>query len=102
MPRSFLPPKIWDLHSWTPPPSQNLYSIDRLATQVFQTATSGISVPRFVVEGDDVAGLCQHLDAFLTQAIKENDFTTILSPNRTFQMQVFPPFSEMQLAETSY
>ncbi|EDR07311.1 uncharacterized protein LACBIDRAFT_299099 [Laccaria bicolor S238N-H82] len=86
MPWSFLPPKIWDSHSWTPPPSQNLYSIDRLATQVFQTATSGISVPRFVVEGNDVAGLCQHLDAFLTQAIKENDFTTILSPNRTFQI----------------
>jgi len=74
------------MHIWTPPPLENLYSIDHLATQVFQTATSGISVPKFVVEGTDVAGLCQHLDDFLTQAIKENDFMTILSPNQAFQM----------------
>lgn len=81
------------MHIWTPPPSENLYSVDRLATQVFQTATSGISVPKFAVEGTDIAGLCQHFNEFLAQAIKENDFTAILSPNRTFQMQVFFTFS---------
>jgi len=82
---SFLPPQIWDV-DWTPAVGryEQMFSPELMAEVVYVLATDDVPTPPFEVRGKDAADLVVSFRKLLGQAAAWEDFTNILSPNRSF------------------
>lgn len=82
----FLPSSLW-VTAWTPPLSTRSHSItlETLAETVYESA-AGQTETQLLVTGQDLDSLVVAFEAVISNCILADDFTQLLSPNRTFQM----------------
>jgi hypothetical protein len=91
-----IPPAIWTTE-WVPIEGRHtgLYSIETLLETVCGAANSGIIWVDLEVRGPDVRSLAAQFKAMLGDAVDSGDFSSVLSPERSFTMLVavliFPP-----------
>ncbi|TCD64596.1 hypothetical protein EIP91_003861 [Steccherinum ochraceum] len=69
-------------------------SIHGFKTQVFHQASLGFRRPKLEINASSVRGCAEHLLAILFQAAKDNDFSDILNPNRSFTVELAPSGSD--------
>lgn len=84
---SYLPLNIWDV-PWVPSTGryQGLFSSEMMAETVYDVATDNVAFEKLVVRGKDIAELVVCFKELLVQAADREDFTNILSPDRSFYM----------------
>ncbi|KII89576.1 hypothetical protein PLICRDRAFT_174434 [Plicaturopsis crispa FD-325 SS-3] len=81
---------LWS-QPWSPPVAPSCYTITTLTHRVYADATRGTTDARLELRRADTAALAVALDEKIGQAIEAGDFTTVLTPRRTFFMRVTFP-----------
>jgi hypothetical protein len=92
---------IWTTE-WVPIEGHHagLYSLETLLENVCSAANSGIIWDDLEVCGPDIKGLVAKFKAMLGDAVDSGDFTSVLSPERSFVMLVtvlIPTYSLLYL-----
>jgi hypothetical protein len=84
-----VPAAIWTT-DWVPIEGRHagLYSAETLLDNVCSAANSGIIGDDLEVRGPDVGSLTAKFKAMLGDAVDSGDFTSVLSPERSFVMLV--------------
>jgi hypothetical protein len=84
---SSLPSSIWG-SPWVSPrgPYIVLGNIDTLTAEAYDAATDGIDNVGLHLHGADVTRLADITKELIKDAIENNDFTKLLSPDRSFNM----------------
>jgi hypothetical protein len=81
------PPSIWT-SDWVPTEGRHvgLFYAETLLENVCGAATSGVQPDDLEIRDTDVGGIAAQLKAMLNDAAEKEDFTDILSPDRSFVM----------------
>jgi hypothetical protein len=87
---TFLPSSIWKV-PFVPRAGRysGVFDFDDIAEDAYEAATRGVTVDSLEVRGANVKGLVTAFSQLLADAVKEGDFTHLLTPERHFNMYVY-------------
>ncbi|KAG6914814.1 hypothetical protein DXG01_015162 [Tephrocybe rancida] len=82
-----LPQMLWDpSEAWISPMAdqEGLYTVDSLASNVYENATSGTALQRLAIRGHDIHSLAISYLNMLEKCGQSDDYSLALSPNQHF------------------